>query len=352
MAGSLNGSLVFLLLKVLGQWRIIGGQVSHTDTINNNPIDITNKSSQDYRELLEGEGLQSRDISLEIYYSSDATYQLLRGLAKSRESADFRILRSGTGVNDDIKAVVSSFSEVAPMGDRLSNTITLTSTEEFSDAGPMPPIITLQPDDQNVKLGDKVTFITRAVNWTSVQWYRVGPSDPDTGERPERVEIEGEVSRDLLREIQVEDFGSLFQVVYSNAYGSAESRLARIIGELPNVAISNLYFPHVSDKSSTSTTLVGDLSFVGLFADPDDSVEFDFSIIFKKQAPIIELDLGDSTSMLTSVAFNKRSIVVETYIEDQAGADLSVGFTKTDVGIFTDTSDSASLDFTAIFSKG
>lgn len=238
MSGQVNGSLVLLLLKVLGQWRLIGGQVSHTDTLSNNPIDITNKSSQDYRELLAEEGLQTRDITLELQYNSDANYQRLRELARTGQKAEFRILRTNTGLNDDVTAAIGSFSEVAPMADKLTNSVTLVGAQ-FGDAGPLPPIITLPPKDQKIGVGDSVSFITKAINWTSVQWYRQRPAD-QSGTLPEREEIVGAADPDYAEPYSLSDLGTAYIVVYSNAFGSAEA-VARVDAEVDPVALALLY---------------------------------------------------------------------------------------------------------------
>lgn len=344
MAGELNGSLVLLLLKVLGQWRLIGGQVSMTDTIAAAPIDITNKSSQDYRELLEGEGLLTRDITLELFYNSDTSFQLLRELANSGQMAEFRVLRSGTGINDDVTAMVSSFSEVAPMSDKVSNTITLAGGQ-FSDAGPMPPIITLQPEDQNAGLGDNITIISRAVNWSSVQWYRIGPPDQNTGLRPSRVAISGQTSPDLNITLNENDVRSLFQVVYSNANGSAESRRAVIIGDLPYAAVSNIFPVQLSDRLTSTTSASSNIRELSVFYVSPDSAIASLGISATIEQKVVNYGFGDDLQTSLSVAADLKDVVLsyENYNEDNINGSVSVSANIDTVGVII-TSDTDSLN--------
>ena len=82
--GALNGTGVFVAMDtaVPGVTYVsIGGQSSHSLTLNNTIIDITNKSSAQFRELLEGEGNQSLDLTLELTFNSEVTFAALKALA-------------------------------------------------------------------------------------------------------------------------------------------------------------------------------------------------------------------------------------------------------------------------------
>lgn len=133
MAGELNGTSVFVAMEDpqnAGQYLAIGGQTSHTLTLNNNPIDITNKSSAQFRELLASQGLQSLDLSLELQYNSDASYLALRALANSKGQANFRIAVGSTNI--DCAFQVASFGETSPDNDKLTNTVSLLSSGSFA----------------------------------------------------------------------------------------------------------------------------------------------------------------------------------------------------------------------------
>lgn len=135
MAGEKNGTSVFVAIEDptnAGDYLAIGGQTSHTLTLNNNPIDITNKSSASFRELLAGEGLQSLDLSLELQYNSDAAYTQLRTLANSKAQANFRIAIGTTNIDGAFQ--VASFGETSPDNDKLTNTVSLLSSGSFTFA--------------------------------------------------------------------------------------------------------------------------------------------------------------------------------------------------------------------------
>lgn len=133
MAGEQNGTKVFVAIEDspgAATFSAVGGQTSHTLTLNNNPIDITNKSSASFRELLAGEGLQSLDLSLELQYNSDTAYQQLRGMAANKSQALFQIDVNGTIISGTFQ--VASFGETSPDNDKLSNTVSLLSSGSFT----------------------------------------------------------------------------------------------------------------------------------------------------------------------------------------------------------------------------
>jgi len=130
--GALNGTGVFVAmdLAVPGSvYEMVGGQNSHALTLNNAIIDITNKSSASFRELLGGEGIQSLDLSLELTFNSEATFASLKTIAGSKAQASFQI-----DVNGDLiqfVGQVASFAQSAPDGDKLSATVSIQSSGTF-----------------------------------------------------------------------------------------------------------------------------------------------------------------------------------------------------------------------------
>jgi predicted secreted protein len=129
-SGALNGTDVFVAIEDSiggGTYTQVGGQSQHSITLNNNPIDITNKSSASFRELLDAEGIQSIDLTLDITYNTDAAYVLLRGYAGAKTLTGYRITVGALG-NMDFDAMIASFGETSPDGDKLSNSITLQSS--------------------------------------------------------------------------------------------------------------------------------------------------------------------------------------------------------------------------------
>jgi|TARA_R100000789_G_scaffold90199_1_gene87622 predicted secreted protein len=129
-AGALNGTDVYVAIEdspAAGTYTIIGGQNQHSITLNNNSIDITNKSSASFREIMDTEGIQSIDLTMDITYNTDSKYVLLRGYAGTKTIALYRIIIGALG-NLDFAAAISSFGETSPDGDKLSNSITLQSS--------------------------------------------------------------------------------------------------------------------------------------------------------------------------------------------------------------------------------
>lgn len=136
MAGEQNGTNVLVAIEDTdnpGQYLIIGGQTSHTLTLNNNPIDITNKSSNSFRTLLEGEGLQSIDLSLELVYNSDVAYGRLRAAADTKESRNYRILIGSNTVLEGA-FMIATFGETSPDNDKLTNSVSMQSSGQFTFA--------------------------------------------------------------------------------------------------------------------------------------------------------------------------------------------------------------------------
>lgn len=110
---------------------MIGGQNTHSLTLNNGIIDITNKSSAQFRELLGGQGTQSLDLTIELTFNSEATFVALRTAAGDKSIKAFRIVIPTLG-NIDVECMVASFAETSPDGDKLSASVSLQSTGSFT----------------------------------------------------------------------------------------------------------------------------------------------------------------------------------------------------------------------------
>ena len=131
--GAQNGTNVAVAMDVNvpgSNYTMIGGQNSHSLTLNNAIVDITNKSSASFRELLEGPGIQSLDLSLELTFNSEATFASLKSIAGSKAHASFEIDIAG----DLIQFVggVNSFAETSPDGDKLTCTCSIQSSGAFT----------------------------------------------------------------------------------------------------------------------------------------------------------------------------------------------------------------------------
>ena len=126
--GALNGTQVVLQLDVAGTWETVGGQMTHTASFQTALIEITNKTSAQWRELLDGQGIQSMDLSLEITYTSEATYQSMRGYALDKSFRSYRIAYGASTEYYEFEGQIQSIGDAAPDGDRLTSSLSLQST--------------------------------------------------------------------------------------------------------------------------------------------------------------------------------------------------------------------------------
>lgn len=133
MAGEANGTKVFVAIEdtpASDTFTQIGGQMSHSLTLNNAAIDITTKDSNQFRELLDTEGLKSVDLSLELTYNSDSAYAQFKALAASGVITLMRITIGG--VDFDCKYKVITWGETSPDGDKVTNSVSLQSSGSFT----------------------------------------------------------------------------------------------------------------------------------------------------------------------------------------------------------------------------
>ena len=127
--GALNGTQVILQVETAANvWDTVGGQMTHTANFQTALIEITNKTSAQWRELLDGQGIQSMDLSLEITYTSEATYQLMRGYALAKSTESYRIVYGTSTDYYTFTGMIQSIGDAAPDGDRLTSSLSLQST--------------------------------------------------------------------------------------------------------------------------------------------------------------------------------------------------------------------------------
>jgi TP901-1 family phage major tail protein len=129
MAGEQNGTDILVQVETTpggGTYETIGGQTSHTATLNNSPIDITNKASQSWREILEGEGLQSFDLSLELIISSDTYYATVKTAARNKSILSYRITMGGETAT--FSAYIATHATSAPDNDKYTASLSFQSS--------------------------------------------------------------------------------------------------------------------------------------------------------------------------------------------------------------------------------
>ena len=136
--GALNGTDVFLRVLSAGDFITVGGQLSHTETVNNGLIDLTNKDSLKFRELQSAEGIQNVDITTELVFNSSTSFDVVKAAADSKAVLTFQVIRKTLGdAADDIDQLdlmVVSFAETSPDGDKLTASVSLQSTDVFERA--------------------------------------------------------------------------------------------------------------------------------------------------------------------------------------------------------------------------
>ena len=137
-SGALNGTDVFLRILTDTGWESLGGQLSHTETLNNKLIDITNKiGSSKYRELLPDEGTQSVDYTVELVFCSQAGFDYLRSIAGTKAVSTFQVIHTDvpTGtVETKVKLQVQSFTDTSSDGEALTASVSLLSSDSFDYA--------------------------------------------------------------------------------------------------------------------------------------------------------------------------------------------------------------------------
>ncbi len=128
MAGELNGTDCLLAIDVADNatFVAIGGLTTNGLTLNNTAIDITNKGSASWRELLGGEGLQAIDITGEMQFSTDSAFDAMKTQALAKTLKAYEIARGSETVTGTF--YITSYAETAPDNDKVTATVSLQSS--------------------------------------------------------------------------------------------------------------------------------------------------------------------------------------------------------------------------------
>lgn len=126
--GAENGTDCVIAIDVAdnGTFVSVGGLTTNGLTLNNTPIDITNKSSASWRELLGGEGLQSMDLTGEMVFNTDAGFAALKAAALSKALKEYEVDRGGQTVTGSF--MVASWAETSADNDKITATVSLQSS--------------------------------------------------------------------------------------------------------------------------------------------------------------------------------------------------------------------------------
>ena len=130
LAGVLNGTDVALAVETTpggGTYAAVGGLVSNSFTANNGAIDLTNKSSASWRDIMASEGLQSVDLSAEIIFSTDTNFAIMKASASAKTILSYQIAR-GAAIVEGL-FYITSWAEAAPDNDKVTVSVSLQSSE-------------------------------------------------------------------------------------------------------------------------------------------------------------------------------------------------------------------------------
>lgn len=125
--GTIDGSDVGLAIEtaVPDTYADIGGITTNSMTINNSVIDTTNKSTASWREIMDGAGLQSIDMTVECVFNSEANFLLMEDAAFTQTLTNFQYVRGGKTITCLFK--LASWAETSPDNEKLTASVSLQS---------------------------------------------------------------------------------------------------------------------------------------------------------------------------------------------------------------------------------
>ena len=125
MSGEINSTQV-VISNTGGE---IVGQMESTITFNGTPIDISNKSYEDWVTLMDGElaGKQLQ-VSGSMVFNSDATYKTVRADAFAGTLDTYTVTYATSGATLAASMMPNGLSDAAPHGDKLVSSITWLSS--------------------------------------------------------------------------------------------------------------------------------------------------------------------------------------------------------------------------------
>lgn len=135
-AGVTNGTKVIIGIETTldsATYTPLEGEATHSIAFNRALIEITNKSSDQFREYLSGdEGTKALDVTIESLRSDDAMYARLR--AAWFDGTILRIRRTLGALVLDGDMLVENMSDSANLNEAVKSTFALKSTGEFTEA--------------------------------------------------------------------------------------------------------------------------------------------------------------------------------------------------------------------------
>jgi TP901-1 family phage major tail protein len=129
LTGTLNGTDVALAVETTpggGTYANVGGLTSNSFTANNGAIDLTNKSSGSWREIMDGEGLQSVDISAEIIFCDDANFKIMKDSARDKTTISYQVARGAEVLEGSF--YIATWTETATDNDKVTVSVSMQSS--------------------------------------------------------------------------------------------------------------------------------------------------------------------------------------------------------------------------------
>ena len=121
-----KGRLMLLKLGAAGAGGTVAGLRATTLRINNELVDVTNKDSAGWRNLLEGAGTQSVSITCNGVTSDGATYETLKGYAIANTHNTMQLLNPDSDAAEG-SFMITSLEEAGEHNGAVLFTITLES---------------------------------------------------------------------------------------------------------------------------------------------------------------------------------------------------------------------------------
>lgn len=121
------GRSLILKLGTGGAGGVVAGLTNLTFTQNNESVDVTDKDSNGWRDLLEGAGTKSISISGDGIASNAATYETLKGYAQANSHNIFQITCDDTDLFEGT-FMITSFSETGGVSGAQTFSLSMEST--------------------------------------------------------------------------------------------------------------------------------------------------------------------------------------------------------------------------------
>lgn len=135
-SGLQNGTKVVLGIEDqvnTGTYNSLEGEATHSAAFSRALIEVTNKSSDQFREYLSGdEGTKALDVTVESLYSDDEAYGDLRAAYFSGNI--IKVRRTIGALVLDADMLVESMSDSANLNEVVKSSFSLKSTGTFAEA--------------------------------------------------------------------------------------------------------------------------------------------------------------------------------------------------------------------------